>query len=250
MNWHERYLHQAAWTLELRRYLFEKCNWAGARRVLEVGCGTGAVLRDPAGARHQPHSTPELFGLDIAAGALYECRKHAPDARLTQGDVLALPYSQEAFDITYCHFLLLWIEQPMQALHEMKRVTVRSGYVLALAEPDYRARIDGPAELAWLGQLQNEALERQGASLSRGSELADLFKRAGIRILETGQITPAARDALTVEAWESEWDVLAADVAGMVKPFEMQRMRALDRQAWLHGERVLSVPTYFAWGQV
>ena len=49
MNWHTRYLQQAAWTRDLRTYLFEKAGLADARRVLEVGCGTGAVLRGPSG---------------------------------------------------------------------------------------------------------------------------------------------------------------------------------------------------------
>ena len=42
MDWHKRYTQQATWTRDLRSYLFEKAGLANARRVLEVGCGTGA----------------------------------------------------------------------------------------------------------------------------------------------------------------------------------------------------------------
>ena len=121
-----------------------------------------------------------------------ECREHAPAAFLTCADVLSLPYPAGLFDITYCHFLLLWVAQPLQAIQEMKRVTAHAGYVLALAEPDYAGRLDEPAELAWLGQRQNQALQEQGAALSRGTQLADLFYQAGIKLIETGVIRQPA----------------------------------------------------------
>jgi ubiquinone/menaquinone biosynthesis C-methylase UbiE len=44
MNWHNRFLQQAGWTRDLRTYLFAQAGIERARRVLEVGCGTGAVL--------------------------------------------------------------------------------------------------------------------------------------------------------------------------------------------------------------
>ena len=250
MNWHERYLHQATWTRELRAYAFEKCGWASARRALEVGCGTGAILRNPGAEGNETSLQPELHGLDISEAALIECRTHAAGAHLTCGDVRSLPYASALFDICYCHFLLLWVDDPLLALGEMKRVTVRSGYVLALAEPDYGARTDKPGELAWLGQRQNESLRNQGAALGRGAELAQLFDQAGIRVMETGRIQPPDPGNLTTESWESEWEVLEADLAGMVTEQELRRLRAVNRDAIQSGKRLISVPTYFAWGQV
>jgi len=44
MEWHKRFVQQAGWTGELRRYLFKRTGLQFARRVLEVGCGTGAIL--------------------------------------------------------------------------------------------------------------------------------------------------------------------------------------------------------------
>jgi len=41
MDWHKRYVQQAGWTSELRNYLFKRAGLSGARRVLEVGCGSG-----------------------------------------------------------------------------------------------------------------------------------------------------------------------------------------------------------------
>ena len=71
MNWHERFRQQAGWTRDLRTYLFTRADLAHAKHVLEVGCGTGAVLQDL--------ETPALLhGLDFDPARLAEARVHAP----------------------------------------------------------------------------------------------------------------------------------------------------------------------------
>ena len=251
MDWHRRYLQQAGWTRGLRTYLFKKAGLDDASRVrtaapqraslvLEVGCGTGAVLSE------LPNHL-SLHGLDLDLAALAQCQIHAPTTTLVQGNALELPYSNEIFDIVYCHFLLLWVADPLRALLEMKRVTKRGGHIIAFAEPDYTARLDQPRELAPLGEWQMESLQRQGADPGLGARLADLFFRAGIEIIETGTIQNAGQDSSPQE-WETEWAVIESDLAGFVPDEEIQKMKKLDQQARTRRERVLYVPTYFAWG--
>jgi hypothetical protein len=60
-----------------------------------------------------------------------------------------------------------------------------------------------------------------------------------------------SREALPTSAERDlEWSVLEADLAGLVPADELRRMKMMDEQAWERGERVLHVPTYFAWGIV
>ena len=238
MNWHTRYLQQAAWTRNLRTYLFEKAGLADARAVLEVGCGTGAILREL-------NSPASLLGLDLEPASLAECRIHASAASLTRGDAHCLPYPDCSFDIVYCHFLLLWVSDPLQVVREMARV---GRVVLALAEPDYSQRIDEPAELKQLGKWQTEALVRQGANPSFGAKLAETFFQAGIRLIETGPIQSAEKKR-SAEEWENEWTVIQADLEEFVPSEDIQKMKGLDEKARRSGERVLHVPTYFAWGK-
>ncbi|MCJ7433376.1 MAG: methyltransferase domain-containing protein [Anaerolineales bacterium] len=240
MNWHTRYLQQANWTRGLRAYLFEKTGLTRAGRVLEVGCGTGAILADIS-------TRASLHGLDLDPAALAECRIHAPAVDVTTGDALLLPYQDALFDITYCHFLLLWVKDPSQALREMKRVTKSNGNILAFAEPDYTNRIDEPEELAALGKWQMDALKRQGADPSFGARLAESFYEAGIKLIETGPIQSQGlmRDA---DERQQEWAVIESDLAGWVPAQEIQKMKVLDLHAWAKNIRVLQVPTYFAWG--
>ena len=242
MDWHRRYLQQARWTRDLREYLFKQAGLNETSRALEVGCGTGAILSELS-----DHAS--IHGLDIDPDALVQCRVHVPSASLAQGNALQLPYPDKSFDIVYCHFFLLWVENPLQALIEMRRVAKAGAHILAFAEPDYTQRVDEPPELIPLGQWQAESLRRQGADPGLGARLADLFFKAGIQVIETGTIqssesTPAAED------WETEWAVIESDLAGSILRADLQNMKRLDQEARARGERVLHVPTYFAWGRV
>jgi ubiquinone/menaquinone biosynthesis C-methylase UbiE len=242
MDWHRRYLQQAKWTRDLRTYLFDRSGLKNAHRVLEVGCGTGAILREL--------ETPAtLHGLDLNPAALAECRIHAPNATLIRANGLALPYPNQTFDIVYCHYFLLWVNDPLQAVLEMKRVTRRHGHILALAEPDYDSRVDKPDELKFLGTWQNESLKQQGANPGFGSQLAETFFQAGIKIQETGTIQSVRKNP-TVEEREMEWAVIEADLKDSVSDAEIEKMKWIDEQAWASGERILYVPTYFVWGQI
>jgi SAM-dependent methyltransferase len=210
--------------------------------VLEVGCGTGAVLS-------QIPSQFYRHGLDIDASALAEWRIHATDACLVQGDALQLPYSDNTFDVVYSHYLLLWVREPLQALDEMKRVTRLDGHVIAFAEPNYLERVDTPKELVQLGEWQTEALTRQGADPGLGARLADLFFEAGLKILETGTLQGREREP-SLREWEIEWEVIESDLRGWVQVQDIQNLKRLDKKAREEGGRVLHVPTYFAWGRV
>jgi len=240
MNWHTRYTQQANWTHELRSYIFDKTGLGDAQCVLEVGCGTGAILSDL-----PEHS--EVYGLDINRSALIECGVHVPRAARVEGNAMELPFPDKSFDIVYSHYLLLWVKDPLQALKEMKRVS--NGYVIAFAEPDYRERVDAPDELIPLGQWQTDSLIRQGADPSLGARLAELFFEAGITIIETGAIQSRENEP-SLNEWELEWEVIESDLKGWIQDQDIQKMKRVDKQAREQGKRVLHVPTFFAWGHI
>ena len=240
MNWHTRYTQQAKWTRDLRAYIFDKIKLNDSHSVLEVGCGTGAVLSE-----FPSHLS--LHGLDIDPTALARCQTHAPFASLVHGNALQLPYPDHSFDVVYCHFFLLWVNDPIQALLEMKRVARK--YVIAFAEPDYANRIDKPDELVQLGKWQTASLRRQGADPNFGARLADAFFQAGIEIIEKGIIQSVGNEA-SLEDWEMEWAVIESDLAESVPSENIQKTKEIDKNARERSERVLHVPTYFAWGHV
>lgn len=211
--------------------------------MLEVGCGTGAIL---AGL---PVSAFRI-GVDIDPAVLREARKHAPTAHLTCADALHLPLKPAAVDAALCHFMLLWVADPVQALREMRRVTRPGGVVIAFAEPDYGGRIDHPLELVELGRLQGQALQALGADPLAGRKLGAWFTRAGLADVQVGVMGGQWSAPPSEIEWHSEWTVLQADLAGQISTERLAELRALDSAAWAHGERILFVPTFYAWGRV
>ena len=239
--WHQRYNQQAGWTLEARRYIFRQIGLKKSTPILEVGSGTGAVLS----SLYQDGYT-QLWGLDIDRAAL----KRTAYGCAICGDAHHLPFSSGSLSLTLCHFLLLWVKDPLTVLCEMRRVTLPGSWVVALAEPDYTHRIDEPAELKPLGAAQTDSLAAQCADVSIGARLGELFHQAGLANIENGVIRPKAPALFTDEEFELEWTVLRRDLAGRIPETQFQRWYNLDRLAAIRGERQQYVPIHFAFGQV
>lgn len=238
--WHQRYTQQVGWTLETRRYIFRQIGLEKFAAILEVGSGTGAILS----SLYQDGYT-HLFGLDIDRAALDKSAL----GDCVCGDAHQSPFPSNSFSLSLCHFLLLWVKDPFKVIREMHRVTLPGGWVVALAEPDYSRRIDAPAELKPLGAAQSESLAAQGADVSIGARLGDLFQRAELADIETGVIMPWAPGLFTDEEFELEWAVLRRDLAGRISDTQLQHWYDLDRLAAIRGDRQHYVPIHFAFGQ-
>ncbi len=237
-------MQQAGWTGQLRRYLLNRLNLDRKSRVLEVGCGTGAIT-----AALSEETPARIFGLDLNLSFLGLARQHDRETAFCGGNALALPFPDRCFSAVVCHFFLLWIADPACALTEMARVTRPGGAIIALAEPDYGGRVDFPPQLDELGNRQAEALRQQGAAPGRGRELAGLFHAVGLQAVETGVLGGQWQGPPNLADIEAEWATLEADLAGSVPAELLAEFKKIDLAAWQAGSRVLFVPTFYAVGK-
>jgi SAM-dependent methyltransferase len=247
LDWHQRFLQQARWTAQMRTHILQQTGFTAAHnmRLLEVGCGTGAILQNL-----EYSCAGELHGLDLSFSRLRQAQSHTSQAFLTCADAHHLPYASRCLDGVACHFLLLWLTEAQEALLEMRRVVKSGGWVIAFAEPDYLGRIDHPASLQNLGALQNAALTRQGANIAAGRSLRGLFHQAGLINVQAGLISGHWQTGLDQTGWQQEWQIIQADLLDQIPTAELETLRQKDHDAWLTGERILYIPTFYAWGQV
>ena len=245
-QWHQRYLQQARWTQNLRKYIYDQVGIQRAKTILDIGCGTG-VLENELNSLTPSHT----YGLDIDFKPLYMAREYAPKSIYTVGDCSNLPYRNGFFDIALCHFLLLWIKDTLQAIEELVRVTRPNGFVLALAEPDYGGRIDYPAELSKIGYWQINALKQQGANPLIGRELRSLFSNAGLVNIEVGVLGGQWKENEPDLDIDLEWEVIQSDLYQNNEYINhADQLKAIEMASRETNERILFVPTFYAIGIV
>lgn len=93
-------------------------------RLLDVGCGTGALLY----AVSHSCSSVELFGVDPVPEMLAIARRRLPtNAQLQQGWAEWLPFEAEQFSVVVSSNMFHYLQQPSVALREMHRVLVPKG---------------------------------------------------------------------------------------------------------------------------
>jgi SAM-dependent methyltransferase len=144
----------------------------GAKRVLDVACGNGAVARRLAADGHL------VVGVDLSEAELANAPRPSVRADATQ-----LPFDDESFDVVTCS-LGLAVVRPMPALlAEMARV-LRTGGVLAATVPAVRpVRRTDVAVLTGLA-----ARLRTSPRFPGGGEVAGLraeLTAAGLDVLES-----------------------------------------------------------------
>lgn len=235
--WHKRFSQQANWTKETRDYLFNKSSITSNSKVLEIGCGTGAILST------LPNCNS--FGLDINLSHLFQLQSIFPNKKILQADALVSPFADETFDIVFFHYFLLWIQKPEILLKEITRILKPNGFILACAEPDYSGRIDYPPELEEIGKLQTLSLKFQGADPTIGKKLPFFFSKIDVTILDFGVINGSWNSSVSTEEHELEWKVIVKDLKNSISNKDITKYKQLEYEAIKNQSFVRFIPTFY-----
>jgi ubiquinone/menaquinone biosynthesis C-methylase UbiE len=195
-------------------------------RVLEIGCGTGAVARTLA----QWPNVLSVTGIDPSAVFLGRARQLAsgiPNVSFEEGDARDLPHGAHTYDVVIAHTTLCHVPEPHLALQEALRV-LRPGGCLAIFDGDYatatvatgshdplescvRAFRESFVHDAWLVRRLPRLLEDQGfqtqllrshgyVETQQGGYLLTWVDRGADVLWQAGTITRGHSDALKAEA--------------------------------------------------
>lgn len=119
-------------TSALRRSLLREIERAGLMEfsVLDVGAGSGELLRVIAGWAHKTGRRAHLFGLELnarSASAILEESSEFPEISAVRGDALRLPFQDDTFDYAICSLFTHHFKDDgvVRILREMGRVARR-----------------------------------------------------------------------------------------------------------------------------
>ncbi len=156
-------------------------------RVLDIGCGTGAIT---AGIAEAVGLSGHVLGLDRDSSLIEIARKnHALLTNLTfeQGDILSFGLLNQ-FDIVTAARVLQWISNPQEALTRMKAAVKRDGLIVVL-DYNHEENTWDPAPPPAFAHFYNAFLDWRAANQwdnRMGDHLPVLFQTIGLS--NTGEV--------------------------------------------------------------
>lgn len=233
-----------------RAAYLELAGVAVGSRVLDVGCGSGAVTRDVA-RRVRP--TGRAVGLDPSGGLLtvaaelIEREGLAGWVALGRGDARALPYADSTFDVVLAVTTLVHMPDAERALPELVRV-VRPGGRVGVFDLDGDGVILAHPDRALTRRIVAAATDHLLVNGWLARRLPALLMDAGLEAIGVRAFTPIEREPSGFAATIAERRAATALRAGAISEDEHR-----DWLAGLHAEqaagRFLGGQTHlFVWG--
>jgi ubiquinone/menaquinone biosynthesis C-methylase UbiE len=151
--------------------------------ILDIGCGPGSITVDFAAL------VPDgkVIGGDAVSDVLQQATTLAESRKQTNIsfetiDANNLPYSDDSFDIVFCHQLLQHVKDPIGVLKEMRRVA-KPGGIVAARDADYRtfAWYPEPPALDKWGRVYQDVAKANGGEPNAGRYLHIWARKAGFK---------------------------------------------------------------------
>jgi ubiquinone/menaquinone biosynthesis C-methylase UbiE len=180
---------------------------APGMRALDVGCGPGSITVGLAEAV----APGEVLGIDLSEDVLAQARalaaeKGISNLRFERGDLFQLDQPDGSFDAVYAHQVVQHLQEPVEALRQMRRLARPGGFV-AVRDSDYSAfKWDPPDERldAWL-ELYHQVAYHNKAEPDAGRFLYGWMREAGFDEVRMSGAVWTFPGYDSAEAWGLSW---------------------------------------------
>jgi ubiquinone/menaquinone biosynthesis C-methylase UbiE len=184
----------------LRRRFLRFIPVGSGDKVLEVGCGTGVVVRDLAALVGR---RGEVVGIDASRRLLDRaralCRETARRSRvvLRVADGARLPFAADRFDVALAITVILHVADPLRVVREMARVT-RPGGRVGVQDQDFGVVAVTHPDRALTERIMRGVAERVYEEPHSGRRLPGLLRAA--ELVDVRLLTDVYQDT-TLEPW-------------------------------------------------
>ncbi|GAA4599432.1 methyltransferase domain-containing protein [Actinoplanes octamycinicus] len=212
---HESVLRSHRWRTAENSAAYLLPHLSSGFTLLDVGCGPGTITADLAARVTRVTALEQKdAALDVARAEIE--RRGLTNVDFAVGDVHALDFPDDTFDVVHAHQVLQHVTDPVAALREMRRVT-RPGGVVAARDSDYAGFTWFPLvpELdEWLALYQRVA-RGNGGEPDAGRRMLSWARAAGFTdVTATASVWGFADDA-DRQWWGGMWAdrILKSDMA-------------------------------------
>jgi SAM-dependent methyltransferase len=169
-----------------------------SQRVLDVGCGPGALTAELVTRL----GSAAVAAVDPSEPFVAAVRARHPGVDVRRASAERLPFPDGTFDAALAQLVVHFMSDPVGGLAEMARVTRRDGVVAACVWDHGGGQ--GPLSLFWQAarELDPEVQDESQLAGVRAGHLTALFEAAGLREVEETALTAALEHANFEEWWE------------------------------------------------
>jgi SAM-dependent methyltransferase len=221
---------------------------AGGLRVLDVGCGPGALTAELV----RRLVADAVSAVDPTEAFVAAARERRPGVDVRRAAAEELPFADGTFDAAVAQLVVHFMADPVAGLREMGRVT-RPGGVVAACVWDH-AGGKGPLAAFWdaVRALDPGAEDEAALAGAREGALAQLLRDAGLREVEEGALAVDVAHPSFEEWWEPF--TLGVGPAGRyvagLDATRRERLRELCRETLPAAPFVISARAWAARGLV
>lgn len=186
------------WSRRLSRALADAAGIAAGMRVLDVGCGTGALTEELV----RRVGAENVSAVDPSPSFVAAMRERFPGVDVQEASAERLPFGDGRFDAALAQLVVHFMADPVAGLAEMRRVT-RPGGVVAACVWDYAGN-RGPLGVFWdaAREIRPDVRDESRLAGTREGHLVSLFEAAGLQHVSQ-TVLEAEIEHATFEEW---WD--------------------------------------------
>ena len=186
------------WSAPLAPQLADFAGVTAGQRVLDVGCGPGALIAELV-RRVGP---PSVSAVDPSESFVTAASERHAGVYVRRGSAEQLPFADDEFDASLGQLVVHFMADPGKGLQEMARVT-RDGGVVATCVWDH-AGGGGPLSRFWdaARELDPDVDDESLRAGTRRGHLAELLGQAGLSRVEETTLSVSVEYAGFDEWWE------------------------------------------------
>ena len=190
------------YSVQLSAQLADFAGVEAGQRVLDVGCGPGALLTELA----RRVSAEAVAAVDPSESFVAAARERHPGVDVRRGTAEQLPFDSDAFDAALAQLVVHFMADPVAGLRELARVTRPDGVVAACVW-DLAGR-RAPISPFWRSavELDPGAMDESALPGARAGHLVELFEVAGLREPEETELAAAVEYASFEDWWQPYGD--------------------------------------------